>query len=155
MATSRRQQIVDAVKARFETISIANGYETDIGATVALWRDTINVRPADTDLPLLNILDRSCQSSNSSFAIRKQEHRLTIEVELWTASSTVDTTIRKMLADLAKAIGVDRKWGGIADNTEPLGDDIGVEQQGRKIAGALYKFVIVYHTNAWDPYNVT
>jgi len=158
MADSIRQKIVDAVVTRFKTILVAGGYETNLGQKVFVWRDTReDADPfGDTELPALNIRDTKCETQYSAIATQRHQHRLTVEVELWTITATVHTQVRKLIADIHKAIGVDRRWEvagmKLADNTEPFQDEMGTEHKGKLKGGALFKFIVVYSTRAWDPY---
>ncbi len=38
MADSKRQQIISAIKTGLQSITIANGYETDLGSSIYEWR---------------------------------------------------------------------------------------------------------------------
>lgn len=155
MSESIRQQIVDKVVERFTGILAAAGYKTDLGKNVHLWRDTSEAAApfGDNELPAANIWDTDNKTEPTTFATRKHTHRLTIEVELRPITTEVDKNLRRMIADIAKAIGVDRTWGGLARDTEPFEDKSGLQHAAKVIAGCSYKFVIVYETIAFDPYN--
>ena len=53
-----RQQIMDAIETRFEGISVANGYNSDMGLHVSHWKAT--ALNAD-DFPALEYRDIGCE----------------------------------------------------------------------------------------------
>jgi len=111
-----RQQIVDAIVTRFKDISTAGGYQTDLGTRVFLGRTT---EPVESECPALNIWDTD--EDNARRLNRIHEHRLKIQAFVYQAGSTVagGAYVRKAVADIFKAIGVDVTWGGLALDTEP------------------------------------
>jgi hypothetical protein len=150
MPDSRRQTLVNAVRDRFTTIRVAAGYETDLGASVHVWRDTNTnpFTPQELATGGLNLRDPKRETNQE--LVNKHQHTLSINCEIAVAAAD---TVRKMLADLDKAIGVDRKWGGVAFDTDPGDDSILVAQNGTLITGASYNFTILYRTGSFDPYN--
>lgn len=152
MPTSRRQSIIDAIKGRLQAIRIAGGYETDLGLQVHVWRDTATspFTPEELTPGALNLRDPKRQTEQQ--LVDHHHHTLTINIELAVAGGTEAQTVRKMLADLDKAIGVDRKWGGLAFDTDPGDDQILVAQNGATITGASYHFTVLFRTRSFDPY---
>lgn len=151
MADSRRQQIVDAVKTRFQAITVAGGYETNIGNNVFEWRDIPSVMVEENDMPC--VLVRDPRTEITQRVSKVQDHDLTIEAAVVTATATIPVQVRKMIADIYKAIGVDRTWGGKALDTLPVKDEMGVEHAGKRFGGATVTFTIRHRTLSYDPYN--
>mgnify|MGYP001423093616 CR=1 FL=1 len=138
-----RQQIMDAVKTRLQSITVANGYNFNLGNNIYEWR----IRPlAMATLPALVYRDVETDIE----LIEAHRNRLNIEIEIISNSSIVD--IRKMIADVYKAIGVDIQWGGLALNTYPRSDRIMREQEEQTITGAIINIIIEYRTKEWNPY---
>jgi len=138
-----RQQIMDAVKARLQSITVTNGYNFNLGNNVYEWR----VKPLTmTTLPALAYRDVETDIE----LIEAHRNRLNIEIEILNNSSIID--MRKMIADVYKAIGVDIQWGGLALNTYPRGDRIIREQEEQTITGAVINIIIEYRTKEWEPY---
>lgn len=151
MADSRRELIFKAVVTRFAGITVAGGYETNLGNGVKQWRVTDF---KDDELPLLNLRDVECITDQK---IGHHEHRLKIEAIAVSQLDVSDGVLggrraRKMAADLHKAIGVDRKWGGLATDTNPIRDIVLIEQDKVTLASVKFEFEIVYRTGAYDPY---
>jgi len=149
MSDSRRQLLVDAVRTRFATILVSGGYETNIGAKLFEWRVT---ELETADLPALNFRDTRNVTEQKLSHIH--QHALEFEADVLTAGvSETPKQIRKMIADVVKCIGVDRTWGGIAYDTDPKEDVLGMDQAGLIAGGARIKFVIKYRTRSFNPYS--
>lgn len=159
---SRLQRLINVVKRRFQDIRIANGYQTDLGLRVHLWRDTDNVPFEDPELPALNFRDRSADTEQRVSGIH--DHDITFEVEVLTNKFTVDHEARKLLSDVIQAIGVDRQWTEPTDNPEvvpvklavdtfPRSWEFGVTAAGKSLAALRLTFVIRQRTKSFDPYN--
>lgn len=149
MADSIRQQIVDAILTRMQTILIVNGYETDLGNNVFEWRTT---DLQESELPGLIVRDVS-----EDVAVRGGNHvcTLNIEVEAKASGTTSATVIRDIIADITKAIGTDINFSNLVQETEPVeNESLGFEQKDKKFSGATMRFNCVYVTNAFDPYNL-
>lgn len=169
MADSIREQIMQLVKARFETIQTANGYETDLGSNVFLWRD-LNLQPfAESELPACNIRDYREEHEPKISGRADHHHTLFVECELATGVTAAggsidgDKRVRKIISDVIKSIGTTTNgetgnyWTNaagtkLAFNTLPEENQMGVAQQGKTIATAFYRFKIEYRTQRWNPY---
>lgn len=154
--TSRRQQLFDAVIARFQTITKANGYETDIGKRVSVWRDVDGAPFAADELPAINVKDPNEESQSVLAGV--QEHNLTIQVDALDASKNLtQKSLHSIDADIKKAIGQDRHWTvnnvKLAFNTEPGKSEMDVKFLGKTFGGVRMTFTIKYRTKSFDPYN--
>jgi len=148
MADSIRQQIIDAVDTRLKTILVSNGYETDVGKYVDEWR----AYPQElAKLPALVYRDSNA-TSESTFGTHV--HDLRVEIEVTASGATAPKTIRKMAADVTKAVATDLTWGGLAEDTriEAQPQDIQIEQESKRIASTLLAFNVVYRTERFNPY---
>ncbi len=146
MSDSRRQQIFDALETRLAGITIANGYETDIGTKANKWRAS-DFGPAD--LPGYNFRDPKCQTDQHTSGIH--QHTLDIEiiaVAAQPADIDADKFGRKMLADIIKAIGVDRTWGRLAYDTNPKDDTMTTEHVAQLLVAVKITFQIFYRTRS-------
>ncbi len=150
MPDSLRQQIINAVDARLKTITTANSYETDLGRNVFEHRTTAL---GDSELPGINFRDVGCDVSQEDVAIGQHGYELTMEAEIVVkAGATSAIQIRKMIADVIKAIGVDPRWGNLAVRTTPLSDGLKFDQSEKIIAGALLTYSIIFRTTKFNPY---
>lgn len=156
-----RQRLIDAVRARLQLITVANGYQTDIGRAVFVWR-AMPLGEAET--PFLNVKDVKRVSKQVLLGRQSaaHEHTLTMWVEVLArpvpGSVQADDMIRAYLGDIEKAVGLDRYWTEaatstpLATDTRPAEDQMSVEQAGQIIGGTRYVFTIDYRTAAFDPF---
>lgn len=160
MPLTIRQRIVNAVKLRMEGILTTGGYNSNLGQSVYVWR----VHPrGESEADFINIKDvkRTTEQILLGRGQASHNHTLTVWVELIgkrVVDTPADDTVRAMLADIEKAVGVDRYWTEVAtstrlaEDTRPGEDQMIVEQAGQIIGGARYTFQIHYRTSAFDPY---
>lgn len=143
-----RQQIMDAIDTRLQTILIANGYKTNAGQKVFPWKE---YGLGSTKLPALTF--RDVDDDPDQETIGNVDNILTVEVQaLTTQSATSDEVAREMLADVIVAVGADETWGDLAEFTLLPSSPMAVEQLEKKIFGAQIILVIEYRTARFDPY---
>ena len=149
MADSKRQQIIDAIQTRLETILLTGGYKTNLGNNIFVWKtDTIQ----DSELPCILWRDKS--ETIERITIGADLHSLQIEAEIITSGADAIDKVREMIADVIQAVGTDLTWGTIAEDTLPISnEDIQIEQKEKTIAGAKVSFVVQFVTEPFNPYN--
>jgi hypothetical protein len=148
----KRQQIVDAVKARFVLITTANGYQTDIGSKQTEWNPgPKGADPEADELPGHDIRDEvettAVKDKNSGSYDRELE--IVVIAELRESTPTA-ALARKALEDMIKAVGVDPTWGGLARRTVPVEDDINVDELGQRVGAARLRFKVEYSRRPWE-----
>ena len=146
----KRQEIIDNLRTQLENISTANGYYTDCGTTVKVWDPTVFERK---ELPALNIMDRVDVQPFDANSTQGEviDHELTVEIAaLCAAGVTSDSFTRQMIADIYKAIKADESLSGKAMWIEPVQDEIGVEESGKRVGGATITIKIVYRTQKFS-----
>lgn len=148
----RRQQIVDAVKARLALISVANGYQTDVGLKQTEWNPgPKGADPEADELPGHDIRDEvettNVKDKNSGTFDRELEIVVIAELKEEDATATL---ARRALEDLIKAVGVDQTWGGLARRTLPVEDDINVDELGQQVGAARLRFKVEYSRRPWE-----
>jgi hypothetical protein len=172
-ADSIRQKIVDSVENAFGEISVANGYQTDAGANVFVWRDLNNDVPEETELPLINICDWKENTSPVDLGARHDRHELIFHIEgLCIKDSTHNASkmARKLLSDIIQVLfsantgtGTFKWWpdvstgAGLAFSTLPVDSNEGtnildIEQKGRAVFSVKYQVRIEYRTLRGNPY---
>ena len=143
---NKRQQIMDAVKSRLQTITTVNGYNTNLGNNVYEWKETAF---AENEMPGIDYHDSRCERFDG--VLNRFRWRLNVELEIATQDATAVSDVRKMIADVYKAIGTDDTWGGLAITTgQPESDEMRVMKEERFIAGALIGMFIIYETSLWE-----
>ena len=101
MSDTVRQQIVDAVETRFKTISVANGYQTNIGTKVYVCRA---VAPAENEATagVMNIWDM--EEDSKPMLSKVHEHAITFHVYVTKVGAGAAEWLRNVVADIARAI---------------------------------------------------
>jgi hypothetical protein len=153
MADSKRQQIVSAIKTRLQGITVANGYETDLGNAIYEWRLSAY---QSTELPGADLRDTT---ETVGVTVGSHEHKMTAEVKVLGSTSSLPADIRKRLADVVKAAGTDLTWGGLAEDTAAAGQDL-IEAEVNitgtglvKVCAASVRFEVSYTTAPFNPYS--
>ncbi len=143
MATVR-EQVVNAVADRFRQILVANGYNTDVGNSVFVWKDT----PFSVEeLPALNIRDESSDIEEHTNV--SELFRLNIRTDIVVSNNDPIPTIRAILQDVRKAISVDETFGGLVLYTRMVGDEIDSVSKEDLIASAYVRLYVVYEVPRW------
>ena len=157
MADSKRQKIVNEMETRFKTIKIAAGYQTDIGNAVYIWY-TGTILPSELTTTssyaalIIRDLDEAKKYHDGDKYRGKFVRELHMQLEVAAAGETAAVGIRKIVADIEKAISVDTRWNKLALGTRPRIDRAIVEQESVKIGGLLYEYFVDYHTEAFNAY---
>lgn len=152
MADTTRQQIVDALIARLETIlgnKDGGGFVTFAGGNVSLWK-VVDVE--QTKLPALVVRDTTDLIDREGVATAG-DHTLTVEIDgLCEASKTetADKVARKLMADILKAIGVDESFGGLAYRTRLAQANMQVVKESKHFGGVDLALTINYRTGKWE-----
>jgi hypothetical protein len=151
MPDSKRQQIIDKVLERMITIRTANGYQTNLGLAVRDWETNWD----EKELPALSVcdLDEKSLMPNESADAPRQIRQLPVGLKIFTQSDTPAREIRKLIADVEKAIKVDLRWTSLAMHTVPQRSGMVVSEEAFEIAGAAVEIEIVYMTDTFDSYN--
>ena len=149
MADSKRETVVQALDTLLETITTTNGYETNAGANVYGWRDT----PLDASmLPALVWRDTD---STTPEAGATDIHAMTVEIDavvICYAAVDAAPQLRKVIADVIKALGSDLTLGGEAQDIRQVSEEVQVEHDDRKIMAAMLTIEVEFTTGHFDPY---
>ena len=144
MPDTQRQQIMAALGARLATIRTANGYRTNIGASVL--EDPVDEQEPG-DLPVVMYRDTDAATVAE---MSRHHHTISIEIGVTMAGATPLPEIRKVCDDVAKAIGVDPSFGALAITAAPPSSGWDVYGDGADlVTGIIFKFTIEYRTTEW------
>jgi hypothetical protein len=147
MSDSVRYQIISLVMARMKTIKKTASYKTDLGNNI------FHMRPTplqDTEAPGMNILDHDNEKAPSAAAGRYR-NTISIDLEISLAAGTATITdCYDVIEDVLKAIGMDDQWSGLADDTQPKGDKIEIDQDGKITGKVTVSIEIEYETAKWS-----
>ncbi|HEY0405742.1 MAG TPA: hypothetical protein VGC89_08435 [Pyrinomonadaceae bacterium] len=154
---TKRQQLFDAVVARFAQILTSNtyvnqaratvNYATNIGQNVYEWQLTAIEKES---LPCVILRDEIEQAEidNELSGSYTRKLEITAEAVLAEASATA-AQAREALGDIIAAIREDQRWGNLAVRSLPVSDEIIVDDASDRIGGARLKFIIVYNREPW------
>jgi hypothetical protein len=151
---SRRQKLVEAVKARLAAIKVADGYRTDVGLKQHEW---LGRKLADDELPAHIVRDGEAKpvfdDARKDASKLKWSLPFVIDLVFKEGAATV-VDARKGIADVHQAVGVDEKWkvGAeyLAARTVPDGDQVMADKEGNFLSGARVKFSIEYYLDRWE-----
>ena len=144
-----RQQIVEAVKARFATILSTAGFQTNLGSNLTVWNTT----------PIMNrelegIALRDTDDKYEDKISRHTDHTLRIDAEFHAKrGAATDVYLRNGIADINRAIGVDTKWSGLALNTKILGDQLIIDKTDKTIGGVQVQIEIESRTARYNQFS--
>jgi hypothetical protein len=145
--SSRRQRIVDQIKALLMTVTVTNGFKTDIGSSVFEWKSTdFQI----TDMPGVDVRDPEEQ-----VATRGTNHiyTLTIEIEAKVSASSSTNQSREVLADIQTLMGSNQNLGGLVYKVTPVDNELlDFEKVNNKLGSVLIRFEVEYATKAFQPY---
>ncbi len=149
---SWRHKLMDAIKARMQTILTTGGYETNAGSNVHHWKtDSWD----SNELPGINIKD----IEETVVARETSRQLMTLSVDICgicSSSTTTGDTLGKLLADIVKAIGTDDTWTvstvPYAIRTIYKGNSMGLLQEQNTVAGVEVHVDIEYRMGRFDPY---
>lgn len=102
MADPKLMRIMQMLSARLETISILNGFNTDIGQTVERYPRVFN----DTEVPACSIYMSSADQGGLIGNAQKTDPGLVIHASTKFGDSIPEDVAIKMLADIHKAIEI-------------------------------------------------
>lgn len=154
MALTVRQRIIDAIAARFATITTANGFQTEIGSKVTQWNTTPIVERNARGVDISDPLDEYATDSPTPNC---EDHRLTVHAVIHCREAgDSDAYLRNAICDIYRAIGSDRYFNvsgsTLARNgTFPVKDEISVDQAGQITGAARVIFQVRYRTAILDP----
>ena len=138
----RRQEIVDAIKARLATIRTVNGYDTDLGLHVFEWKVTAF---ADVELP--GVCFRDTEQTVVELTGGFRNTSLTVEFILGAASGSATASIvRQGIGDMVRCLDSDPTWSGLAWDTAIQSDEMFMDHDGKLTGLAKVTAVVKYQT---------
>ena len=144
---ANRQGIITALKNQLGNISIANGYESDIGANVDEWRTT----PYSTsECPVIDIRDEESnvdEDMNNTLTNKALDITITVYDD---PASTAATAARKYIRDVLKAISTDLLFNNNAYQVDEGASTIEISQQNDILLSAVVNITAYYQVNKWE-----
>ena len=142
MSASARKGIFDAIITAFQGITVAGGYNSNLGAKVFRWRNA----PLDEseDYGLFVSWESDSRPDVDSATVH---HVLTVRARIVVKDgASTEATLDKMEEDVVKVIETNYTWGGLAYNTDGPTSEPLMEQHAEKIGGMDITFTVNYRT---------
>ena len=148
MPDSRRQQIIDQIKTLLATVTIANGFKTNVGSNVFEWK---SIDFQDTEIPGIDVRDPSEEVETRG---GRHFYTLTIEIEAKVSASATTNEAREVLADIQTLMGGNQNLGGLVHIVKPIQNELlEFEKINKKFGSVLMRFEVEYATKAFQPYS--
>ena len=149
----KSEDVADGLAQRVEQISIANGYETDIGLKLQRGRRRM---PADDEPPLVQLVEGGDEISDESGRGAGARIKVT-QTYVFDAFDRCDpdnpnVQAHKMIRDLKRAIFADgRTLGGKVYEVKYLGKDIGPRPDGAGLVQARIMVSVSFAEDLSNP----
>ena len=147
MADSIRERILSAFAVKLATITVANGYKTDIGSNVHR-----AVRSTDeANLPWVSILDgaETFERRGGSMLVS-----MPVDVHVLYSTPTPSTAVWQVLADVYKCVeSWDFKTAGLLDSVEYVEGAPQYPEDGSDVVEIVSRFVFRFDLVRGDPYS--
>lgn len=142
--SSKRQQIIDALKTRLQTVTVANGYATGAGASVFVWRKTA-VTAAEA--PCLLVQDGGLVREYAAI-IGLVKNTLTCDILAVVVDnkSATPALARSLEGDLIKCLAGWETAGGLASSVLVTRSTPTMEQHEQLVGMVLVTVEIIYTT---------
>ncbi len=123
----KRQQVVDAIRARLAGIRTSNGYNTEIGLHVLEWKVK-----AFSEAEIPGVAFRDTDPKIRELTGGMQEVSLPVEFIIGAAAgASTMAVIRAAIEDVLSAINSDFTWGGLAWDTAVDSIEAFAEHEGK------------------------
>lgn len=137
MATNIRQQIVDKIEERLDTI--------DTIKNVSVWSMT-DLAPAQ--YPAILIRD-TVDTMPAEGIIGRLDHELAVEVTALFFGQTSPADARQVIADIVASIGEDKTFDGLAWDVTIDTAELDIDITGKMISGAIIEITVFYRSELW------
>lgn len=138
----KRQQILDKIGELLARITIANGFNTDLGSSLAYWQDYAS----EYGEPILIYRDIEEESLEKG-----DDHENSLQVEIEGRKPELPIEPNKILQDIIRAIGHDTTLGGLAIKVFPPSSQTLVETEGKVISRVMINLTIIYRVRRFQP----
>ena len=140
------EEVSDAIEARIATITVANGYETDIGLKLLVGKRRL---PAEDEAPCANIIDfaqtpKDLAKGNMTDAFVEQRF-VVVGTAACTDKDHPNRTGHALMRDIKRAIWKDgTTLGDKVKAVRFTGSDMGARPEGGDFMQAAVSFVVEY-----------
>ena len=148
MTVSLAHDLSLELSQRFESITLVNGYQTNVGA--AVYRGKLRLDPQD--LPCTVMLEGDDRVDGRTRKTAKLGQQYTVEAHADCDPNQPNDTAHKILADLNRALfSGDLTFGRRVAEVNYLGRAIGAREDGSNTAFASITFELVFSEDFTTP----
>ena len=142
----KRQTILNNLKTRLQTITVANGYYSNLGSNIKLFS---SLPLQEDELPACVIFDKVNQIDGEGIngSSNVWNHILNVTLQIVCGGNTIDTTARQIIADVYKALSTDLTLSSTCIDINAVSDTLEIEHDSKLVAGATIEILIKYRTN--------
>lgn len=140
------EAVSDTLEARIAQITVANGYETDIGLNVLVGKRKL---AADDEIPCANIIDFAQNpkdlTKGAATDAYVEQRFLVVGTAACEDKDRPNATGHKILRDIKKAIWKDgTTWGGLVGQIKFTGSDMGMRPEGGDFMQGAVSLTVSY-----------
>lgn len=149
MEDTIRQLIVDDFKKRMQSITKLNGYHHDMGSNIFVYRTE--------DWQVSELPGGDIRDGDESVEVSGDHHVFTLDIkfEAKISGTTSLRGVRKVIADVTKAVGATPKFSDLIVTVRPVSNEAPeFNKKDKLFCSVAMNFEIIYITRAFDPYNV-
>jgi hypothetical protein len=147
--SSSRDTILKAIIAQLRTITVAGGYNSDLGLSVHEWRplkgDGMHYPFEEDELPAVIVRDISEIKIPEIHNVLIREIKVIFEI-VCQEGITTPTKMREMIYDVEKCLRTGGDYGGLITQVILGDDEMIIHQSSRIIGGANIEATIQYRT---------
>lgn len=137
MATTKRQQIIDAIGPLLATVVTLR--------TVGEWR---HLPEESRDLPAASYYDKTGAAAPQAGGVTL--HTMEVSIDIAAAGTDPRASVRSLAGDILSALSADRRLGGLLTGSRLTGFDMGFESASLKTCLGNLKLEVTYETDNWS-----
>lgn len=145
--SSIRQNIITFLTASLAQIRTRNGYSTDAGATVLVWR-SLNDTAEKVPCLLLKDTELTREYVTDAFGsdLGMVRNRLSVGIVAMASGATTAEQARAMELDLIQCLHADASMGGLAESVQITRSDLHLERFDTVVGGLSLSVAITYQS---------
>lgn len=151
----RAEDVAAEIQTRLAAVSVANGYETDLGATVYMGR--VGRQIDKTMVPCCTVVEGDDEVDRARVSTQYQLQQTYILLAFVPCDpDEPNTAAHKALRDMKRAIFLtngrpDTRWGGTVKDVAYLGRDMAPRDDGEAFVLAIMEIAVTYVEDISSP----
>jgi hypothetical protein len=147
MPDSIRQTLVERVTVRMQSISTANGYETNLGTNVREWVTHLQQEDVPAD-GLISVCDLVAEADEAPATAKTTGWRTPVHIRFWFPRNMLTAeNVRKGIQDINRAIRQDDRWTadgvGLVITSMPSREGPLIPEDSFEMTGGVVEFEVL------------